>query len=1179
MYTFIRKLVISLSLILFSSAAMADDIDIVNQDVPIDSNILFIMDMSGSMKWALDGEYEPSDPADNRKNTLQQALIQVLDMLDDPTLPNTNIGIMSFSGNTDRNGWNQTAGGITYPVKPINSIAGAILDGNVNFDHPDNTDNPALTYLPAASPSTTSGLTSAQYISQKIPTTWTPFGNTPILDGLYEASRYFRGEKVRLGKRMPNDFGSAHPASYTGVVGEQPITNTDCPADDSRRYSCYGPMCNATKLCTILQDQPVECNSQACVDNLIATEPTAVCGANQGPVNKDCAVGDTFCYNATSSAECTSRLDAIDVSCNEGSVSACESLNPGYYNCQSVESGSFSCKKNVTIYTCPADKFSCTKDIESCTQCPDNMITGEPTYNSPIKNKCDNNAIILLSDGIPTSNNSQRAVHQYIDNHGGDNQNCGDDSSMGACGPELTRFLATVDNSVKNSAGVDTVPGKQPIITHTIGLALTDQNAIDYLKSLASNGSGEFVKADTATELKDALYKTITASMRPRSFSAPTYTINTNTFLTHGDTVYVPVFDRKENGGVWVGNLKKYLLKDGELYGKDDSGNDAKALDSTGVFDGSVRDLWATGPSTNAVTSGGAANLLDPASRTVYTDNGSSLVSMSTIDKSSFNAADNAEKDDLINFIRGEDSSGNARHFMGDIIHSKPVQMMTSATDSVIFVGTNEGFLHAINSTNGGSNDGKELFAYMPKELLKNIKPQFEKQSLPNHLYGVDGQVTLYHDDVNHNGIKESGEEAIIYFGLRRGGKAIYAIDVTDPFSPSLKWKITNTSTSFTNLGFTWSQPVLAKLKYKTGAGITAPKPVLIFGGGYVNDHGGEADNSGTGANVYIVDAKTGNLLLRVGGSISYAIPGKVRVIDMDRNGSVDRLYFADTGGNVWRVDLNADSSAPYDLSKAKLTRLAALAGSSAAEKRKFFVEPDVSVFKYNGQFALSVSLGSGMRPKPLDETVNDQFFMILDENVFNVPPSTFTTITPSDLFDAPLAQNFDILGQLRSATGKKGWKFDFDPAATGLKGEKVLSTALTFQNKVLFTTFGVKEISSITNNGNTCGISNTNGSRVYVLDLLTGGAALDLDGDGVINHSSDNSKEVTRGEILETPNVVYGDFEAQDGTACTKDDCIRPFTIQVGNAPAIATHKTKSLRPVPINKSIPRVFWLDEGK
>ncbi len=1176
MYTFIRKLVISLFLLLFVSISVADDIDIVNKDIPIDSNVLFIMDMSGSMKWALDGEYKPSDPKDNRKNTLQKALVEVLDMLDDPTLPNINVGIMSFSGNKDRPDWNQTSGGITYPVSPINSIAGTILDGNTNFDHPNTVDNPSLTYLPAADP-TLATLTSAKYISNKIPTIWTPYGNTPILDGLYEAARYFRGNKVRLGKRMPDDFGSAHPSSYTGVVGEQPITNTDCPVGDPRRYSCYGPTCNATKSCTTASNQPVECNSQACVDNLLATDPTAVCGVNEGPVNKDCSVGDTFCHNATSSAQCTNRPETINVKCYESTAAVCESVNPGYYNCQSNEGGYFDCKKNVTIYTCPADKFSCTKDVESCTQCPDNQITGEPTYNSPIKNKCDNNAIILLSDGIPTSNNSQWDVHNYIGN--AYNNNCGNDnSSYGSCGPELTRFLANEDNSVINSAGVDTVTGKQPVVTHTIGLALNDQDAIDYLKNLAINGNGQFVKADTATQLKDALYQTITASARPRSFSAPTYTINTSTFLTHDKNVFVPVFDRRASG-VWVGNLKKYQLIDGEIYGKDDAGNLAKALDSNDVLKNDVRDLWATGPSSNAVTSGGAASRLNQASRNLLTDDGSSIIQMHSAANSLFNVSSSSEKNKLINYIRGEKPDGSSRFRMGDIIHSKPVQIMTSKTESVIYVGTNEGFLHAIPSTNNSSTDGKEIFAYMPRELLKNIKPQYDGNPSSNHIYGVDAPITLYHEDTNHNGIKENTEKATIFFGLRRGGKAIYALDVTDPSMPTLKWKITNTG-SFANLGFTWSQPVLAMLKYKTGAGVTDPKPVLIFGGGYVDDHGGEADNSGTGANVYIVDAETGNLLLRIGGAINHAVPGKIRVIDMDRNGSVDRLYFADTGGNVWRTDLNADSSAPYDLSKAKLTKLAALASASpAAEKRKFFVEPDVSVFKHNGQFALSVSLGSGLRPDPLNETVNDQFFMILDENVFNVPPSSFTTITPSDLFDAPLAKNFDILGQLKSATGKKGWKFDFEPAATGLKGEKVLSTARTFQNKVLFTTFGVKTITTTTNNGNTCGITNTNGSRFYALDLLTGGAALDLDGDGAINHSSDNSVEVTRGEILETPNVVYGDFEAQDGTACTKDDCIRPFTIQVGNVPAVATHKTKQLRPVPINKSIPRVFWLDEGK
>ena len=154
----------------------------------------------------------------------------------------------------------------------------------------------------------------------------------------------------------------------------------------------------------------------------------------------------------------------------------------------------------------------------------------------------------------------------------------------------------------------------------------------------------------------------------------------------------------------------------------------------------------------------------------------------------------------------------------------------------MIFVGSNEGFLHAINDS-----DGTEAFAYMPRELIKNIKNQYNKTITTKHIYGVDAPVTLWIDesyqsdatntdaDVKKigNGILDANERAFIFFGLRRGGKAYYALEVTNPDSPQLLWSNTFGS------GDSWSQPVLKHLKWKPNS---TEKPVLVFGGGYSED-------------------------------------------------------------------------------------------------------------------------------------------------------------------------------------------------------------------------------------------------------------------------------------------------------------------------------------------------------
>lgn len=55
-------------------------------------------------------------------------------------------------------------------------------------------------------------------------------------------------------------------------------------------------------------------------------------------------------------------------------------------------------------------------------------------------------------------------------------------------------------------------------------------------------------------------------------------------------------------------------------------------------------------------------------------------------------------------------------------------------------------------------------------------------ENLPSkdHVYGIDGPLTLWSYDKNHDGeIKSTdGDKRVLFFGLRRGGKAYYALSL-----------------------------------------------------------------------------------------------------------------------------------------------------------------------------------------------------------------------------------------------------------------------------------------------------------------------------------------------------------------------------------------------------------------
>ena len=794
--------------------------------------------------------------------------------------------------------------------------------------------------------------------------------------------------------------------------------------------------------------------------------------------------------------------------------------------------------------------------------------TNPPIYKSPITHECSNNAIVLLSDGRPTANLAAASVESLV---GG---GCNTGTDAGRCGMELASYLATNDNS-------GSISGDQFVKTHVIGVALDNsasgKEASTYLNDIATSGGGEFVNAATPDGLASALKNTITLVSKARSFTSPTYTPDLSSLLSHSDNVYLPVFDRGV-GPIWSGNLKKFKLKDGKLI--DANGLDAISIE--GSLKDTAKDFWATGASTHSIKSGGAAFKINPVTRTVYTDNGSSFVDIDTVTDAQLGVADSTENTELVNFIRGEKSDGSPRYHMGDIIHSKPVHVAygTNDQDKVIFVGTNEGFLHAIND-----NDGTELFAYMPEELLKSIKIQYENKASEKRLYGVDGQITLWHEDTNANRIVDNSEKAILYFGLRRGGKSYYAVDVSNRTNPVLLWRIDNSKKEFKDLGYSWSQPVRAMMRFEKN---TTAKPVLVFGGGYIDDLAGstEADGTGRAAEVYIVDASNGKLIWKTSDSkstispitssteaIKYTVPARIRVLDVDKNGSLDRLYFGDTGGNIWRVDFQPAYKGSSDARVMHFASLGAVA-SPATSRRMFFVEPDIALFMHGGTYVTSVSIGSGERPKPLDFTGDDHFFAMFDESPLKTYKSTDSavtippTITISDLVEATTAPVKNAL-----TGGNKGWFIDL----VKVKGEKVLSSALTYNNMVMFTTLGATTV-TIT----ACGIQSENYSMFYALDLLTGAAVFDLDGDTDVKQTttsggisvgagvSDASKVVTSGEILETPQIVFDKLQASSGGSCVKGDCLRREEVCVnGSSDCIDI-------PAP-NRSLRKVFWLDK--
>ncbi|HET9833773.1 MAG TPA: hypothetical protein VFP91_18755, partial [Vicinamibacterales bacterium] len=215
----------------------------------------------------------------------------------------------------------------------------------------------------------------------------------------------------------------------------------------------------------------------------------------------------------------------------------------------------------------------------------------------------------------------------------------------------------------------------------------------------------------------------------------------------------------------------------------------------------------------------------------------------------------------LIAWVRGTDNLGNEGGpggtttvrptIHGDVVHSRPVALNYggSPPQVVVYYGSNDGLLRAVDGRQTVSGAGDEKWAFVPPDLLSKLnrlRDESPKLALPsaagaspsNKDYFLDGPIGAY----------QEGSTAIIYVAARRGGKFIYAIDVSDPDNPKFKFKLSTATSGMSNLGQTWSVPKVTKLR----DGTTSGKVVLIFGGGY--DIAEDSGTHGTtGRGVYVV--------------------------------------------------------------------------------------------------------------------------------------------------------------------------------------------------------------------------------------------------------------------------------------------------------------------------------------
>jgi hypothetical protein len=427
-------------------------------------------------------------------------------------------------------------------------------------------------------------------------------------------------------------------------------------------------------------------------------------------------------------------------------------------------------------------------------------------------------------------------------------------------------------------------------------------------------------------------------------------------------------------------------------------------------------------------------------------------------------ASEEALADAIVRYVQGSDAfdvdrdnDPNERRsvVLGDIFHSNPVVIGAPSPllgrekgygplgaadpnnplaqpsfldryarrDRVIYAGANDGMLHAFDAGSQIDPDGKALsgderysfgtgverFGYVPRSVLPNLKNLVKKDAAkPFFVDASPSAADVWLPSGPGDVTKEGSEWAsVLLVGLRNGGDAYLALDVTDPKAasgdphgpyPKLLWEFSDAAEL---QGRTWERPVLTRVKLKAGVagdfcgeadrdGADSPASdgdcretwVAIFGGGYreQGDPGLTASFIGSPSDpnwhpdsrsIYMLELATGQVLARAVFTATdpelqhmlYAIPSAPAVADLNADGFADVVYIGDLGGQLWKWDISAvgqrsGATGLVGTSSWPVGRIFIAEAGSNQHLRQIFYPPSLS--RVNGR--LTLAFGTGER-------------------------------------------------------------------------------------------------------------------------------------------------------------------------------------------------------------------------
>lgn len=709
-------------------------------------------------------------------------------------------------------------------------------------------------------------------------------------------------------------------------------------------------------------------------------------------------------------------------------------------------------------------------------------------YKSPIQYRCQANFGIVVTDGLPTydqtfpTNDPQataRSGKGSLPNWDGVNNDGpgGDDEGDTLYLDDIAKFAYDVDlrdTTAKDLAGksFNVAPfQKQNMKTYTVGFATANQ----MLSDAAAYGQGRYFTANSADQLNASLSQAIneiaaTAGSGGAGASSSA-TLTTSTYY------YKTLYDPKD----WRGTIEAYKLN--PTTGR-------PAADPAWTTDKTIT------PTVNGATYQTFNNGKDGKDAKIVSLNYDNL---SDTQKAQVNATVTSPVTgaNLIDWLKGTNRTGLRKRdvLLGDIVNSTLERAapsdQTSSGDSAytdylntkkgsmtssLLVNGNDGLFHVINADNGSHRYG-----YMPSALLPSLSIVAKENyaTSGSHRFMVDGQISVSDAQLNNKW------STVAVSGMGAGGKSMFAVKIFGTEGGNTiqaLWEISPPATStpankLNDLGYTYSKPLIARNK--------SNEWVAVFGNGY-GSYNGKAVlyvvrlSDGVVLNNIVVDENTqGTDAERASGN-GLSSPQAV----INPQGQIEKLYAGDLRGNMWEFNSNASGFTASKL-------FAAGAGHP-------ITVPPLVVEHEEKRGGHLVLFGTGKFNEVADKVDKTQqaFYAIWDQS------NAAGTIQKNELQAQAITEEFNENNETYIETSENSVNWDaqrgwYLPLQYGnaQQGERVIYPALTTLGRVVFVTAKVDANDPCESNGS---------GRLIELDLLSGSklsyAVLDTNNDGKVD-------------------------------------------------------------------------------